>query len=1311
MQHGFQRFLTALVVAALACFGLTAVSSSRPAAATPPGAGPGGPILVITNTADPFSSYLSEILLSEGLNEFDAVDLGSVTPAVLAAHTTVVLGATALSPARVTDLTNFVNAGGNLIAMRPDTGLASLLGIGPAAGSLSNAYLKVDTNTTAGKGITDQTIQFHGTADNYTLAGATSVATLYGNATTATANPAVTVRTVGVNGGQAAAFTYDLPQSVLLTRQGNPQWSGEDRDGVTPIRPNDLFYGNAAGDSQPDWIDFSKAAIPQADEQQRLLANLITTTNLDRAPLPRFWYLPRGLRAAVVSTGDDHATGGTAGRFGLEEGASTPGCSVAAWQCVRSTSYVYPGSPLTDTQAQAYQADGFEIALHVNTGCADWTPGALDTMYTDQLAQFASSYPSVHAPATNRTHCLAWSDYDTQPQVELSHGIRLDTSYYYYWPAGNVVDANPGFFTGSGFPQRFADANGNLIDVYQATTQMTDESGQTYPATVNTLLDRALGPLGYYGVFTVNAHTDSATSDVWSAVLNAAQSRGVPLVSAKQMLDWLDGRNASQFDNVAWNGTTLGFSIAADARAVDLQAMVPARAASGAHLTALSRNGSPVTFTTETRKGISYAVFPGAGGDYTATYTADTTPPTISNVKAAAHGGGTATVSWTTDEPSTTHVAYGTSPASLTSTADDSALVTAHSIDISGLTAGTTYSYRVASTDDANNTATAPNPPAAPATFVAPLIVDTDTTTADFAAGTAGACRTVAHSGDGEVLLGATDSSEFDSLPANWETDSFGGAVSFSNGQMVLNGARAKPTSLLPPVRSIEFVATFTADKFQHVGLADAFDAPPWATFSTGSDGASLKARTSDNNGTATDEAIPGNWFDAPHRYRIDLTGTQAIYSIDGTVVTTHAANFTQNLRPVASDAVTADPALSVDWLDETPYDASCTYQSHAVDAGSTVDWTTLSNDASLPTGTGVTLETRTSPDGTTWSPYAAVSGGTIASPDNRYLQYRATLTSSNDRVTPALKSVTVAANPPQETTPPTTTMLVPANNASIHGATFLDASAADNVGVTGVEFRLTGGTFHDAPIATATNTVYGWLGAWNTATVPQGTYTVRSRAVDAAGNEGFSAPITIHIDNTAPMATMVLPANNAALRGAQFVDAVASDNVGVTKVEFRVTGGALTNAVVSGGTSWIYGWLGGWNTDAYAAGTYSLRAYAYDAAGNVGISAPVQVVVDRTPPATAVTVPSANNATLSGNTIIDASASDNVAVSKVVFTLTGGTFNNTTIATAGSTLYGWLGIWNTASVPNGTYSLRSVATDTAGNTTTSAARTVKIQN
>src|SRR5262249_5211969 len=156
------------------------------------------------------------------------------------------------------------------------------------------------TASNPGSGIVGQTIQFHGTADRYTLSGATSVATLYTSPVTATANPAVTLRSVGSAGGQAAAFTYDLARSVVFTRQGNPAWVGRGRAGASPSPADALFCGAGLGDPQPDWVDPDKVAIPQADEQQRLPANLILRMVLDRKPLPRFWSLPRGLKAAVL---------------------------------------------------------------------------------------------------------------------------------------------------------------------------------------------------------------------------------------------------------------------------------------------------------------------------------------------------------------------------------------------------------------------------------------------------------------------------------------------------------------------------------------------------------------------------------------------------------------------------------------------------------------------------------------------------------------------------------------------------------------------------------------------------------------------------------------------------------------------------------------------------------------------------------------------------------------------------------------------------------------------------------------------------
>jgi hypothetical protein len=578
------------------------------------------PILVVDAAVNPYSSYVPEILRAEGMNEFSSADVSLVDRSFLNNFDVVVLGQVPVTATQATALADWVAAGGNLIALRPDKRLAGLLGLTDTGGTLSEGYLEIDASRPPGEGIVGEPVQFHGTADRYTLSGATAVATLFSDSTTPTVNPAVSLRNVGTVGGQAAAFTFDLARSTTLTRQGNPAWAGMERDGITGVRTNDLFYGASVTDPQPDWVDLNKIHIPQADELQRLLANLITEMNADRRPLPRFWYLPRGEKAAVVMTGDDHAQGGTAGRFNHYKAMSPAGCSVEQWECVRSTSYIYAPSPITNAEAAAFEAEGFEVALHVTRsgGCAFYTPTTYATTYRDTLAAFAASYPGVPAPTTERTHCVGWSDYDSQPKVQLSNGIRLDTNYYHYTESWAGF---PGFMTGSGLPQRFVDRDGNTIDVYQAATQMQDEPStpQPYPATIDALLGRALGPEGYYGAFVANMHTDKVTHAGSDAIVASAQSQDVPIISARQLLRWTDGRNDSTFRTFAWDGTTLTFTVRAGTGATGLRGMVPTRSGTKT-LSSISRNGTSIPFSVQIIKGVEYAFFAASDGVHEARY-------------------------------------------------------------------------------------------------------------------------------------------------------------------------------------------------------------------------------------------------------------------------------------------------------------------------------------------------------------------------------------------------------------------------------------------------------------------------------------------------------------------------------------------------------------------------------------------------------------------------------------------------------------------------------------------------------------------
>ncbi len=290
--------------------------------------------------------------------------------------------------------------------MRPGNELAPLAGLGGDGGDVANGYIQINTTGGPGAGLTSQSMQYHDVADIRGLAGAQQVASLHAGASTGAAGAAVTLRSVGGAGGQVAAFTYDLARSVVWTRQGNPAWVG--RAAATPRRSHDFFEGRG----QPDWVNLDKVAIPQADEQQRLLANLVIQMNMDRTPLPRFWYLPHGHKAAVVMTGDDH--NGRA-RPGNSTASRPRALRVARWPTGsasgrRPTCGRRPACP----NAVGYQKQGFEVALHLNAAypssnageCADFTSlTQLNGMWNTQLAAFAQRLPG-HPPAPDEPEPL-----------------------------------------------------------------------------------------------------------------------------------------------------------------------------------------------------------------------------------------------------------------------------------------------------------------------------------------------------------------------------------------------------------------------------------------------------------------------------------------------------------------------------------------------------------------------------------------------------------------------------------------------------------------------------------------------------------------------------------------------------------------------------------------------------------------------------------------------------------------------------------------------------------------------------------------
>jgi hypothetical protein len=294
---------------------------------------------------------------------------------------------------------------------------------------------------------------------------------------------------------------------------------------------------------------------------------------------------------------------------------------------------------------------------------------------------------------------------------------------------------------------------------------------------------------------------------------------------------------------------------------------------------------------------------------------------------------------------------------------------------------------------------------------------------------------------------------------------------------------------------------------------------------------------------------------------------------------------------------------------------------------------------------------------------------------------------------------------------PPSTSVIIPSNGAILSGSALLDAAGSDNIGVIEVQFEVSGGpsNLNEQVVATASPSLYGWLANWNTTTVPNGTYSLQSVATDTEGLVTTSAPITVSVNNAAPMTSVLIPSNNASVSGTQLLDAAATS--GVAQVQFEVSGGPsnLNDQIVATANLTLYGWLANWNTTNLPNGMYTLQSVAsYFAGGPSGTSAGITVTVNNAPPTTSVVLP-AGGATLSASVWLDASAS--TGVTQVVYTLAGGTLNGVVIATATPTAYGWLAARNTASVPDGTYTLRSMASYAGGLSSTSPSIAVTVAN
>jgi hypothetical protein len=398
----------------------------------------------------------------------------------------------------------------------------------------------------------------------------------------------------------------------------------------------------------------------------------------------------------------------------------------------------------------------------------------------------------------------------------------------------------------------------------------------------------------------------------------------------------------------------------------------------------------------------------------------DTTPPTISGIAAVLASNQSATISWTTDKPSTSQVIYGTNPQSLNQSASAAALVTAHSVSLSGLSPSTTYYYRVVSADQFGNTATSPATTSPPLAFSLPAFLDTSV--ADFSAGTQSGTA-VTNSAGGEVqiapsLLTPVLSDDFGgtALSSSWTSHptGLGTARQTVSGSVLSLWATevdsAQAYANLPP---LEGSVAFGASPYQSFGLATSTAASAgnyWALFGTDGTTNTLFARVNVNGATqdVSVGALPAGF----HTYRVQPVTGGFQFLVDGVVKTTLTAPFPANtaLKVVMGDSYGTYQPFLVDWV-HVGGDSAGTFTSRVFDAGAPVTWASASSHESVPVGTTLALNVRMgntpTPDSTwtDWVPSQTEDNFVIGGV-SRYIQYQAVLNSSNPALTPVLQDV-----------------------------------------------------------------------------------------------------------------------------------------------------------------------------------------------------------------------------------------------------------------------------------------------------------------
>jgi Bacterial Ig domain/Polysaccharide deacetylase len=262
----------------------------------------------------------------------------------------------------------------------------------------------------------------------------------------------------------------------------------------------------------------------------------------------------------------------------------------------------------------------------------------------------------------------------------------------------------------------------------------------------------------------------------------------------------------------------------------------------------------------------------------------------------------------------------------------------------------------------------------------------------------------------------------------------------------------------------------------------------------------------------------------------------------------------------------------------------------------------------------------------------------------------------------------------------------------SLAGVVPVDVTASADSGIYSVQLYVDGNPY-GMPDTTPLGP-YQYEIPWNTGGVPQGDHLLSVVATDWSGAKTtlMSSAVQVDVGPAYPTIALTSPASWTFVRGSTQIQTTATSAVGPGAIALTVDGNPIGSP---------------WDSTAVADGTHSIRATITDGRGKTA-SDTATVTVDNTPPGTSVSSP-APNAALTGSLRAEAHASDAYGVKTVQFAIDGTLVGNPIASPDPSSPYTYSATLDVSLLAPGAHTLTDVATDNAGNRTTSAPVTFMI--